>query len=1310
MAPQPTSVVVDNAAPSARYAELDLTESMELGRLAFLPTPRGGFESGSTTWYSEVTTRSFYVTPAASVGEPMPGGVSFETTALQRGAWAWPTDRAFAPDARGGMTRRAGDASEWLRGRDGGLEQGWTFDTKPNGGGDLVVRVNASDADFLHADEAGLHFEGDAGNVVYGHGTWIDGTGERTAVAASWTRGAIELVVPAELVEQSAYPATLDPVIGPEMETDPAAVGPDDTGVSGGPRVACTATMCIALWKHSTGLSWVRFTPDGTVIGFPIQITSDTTSVVAGVGAMSDRFMLLWQTGPVGPVFGAEFLHTQIVGEDGTPQGAPSTLVGPIEIHTYFGANPVGMACAPDRCMIAWAQQPEAVTTSKRVDASGTVLDPFGTLLGGANGSLTLAFDGTNFVVGKASGVRRFTLGGLPVDAGEIPVMDTDVMGLASDGVSSLAVGAGRARRINPNGSLGPLVTLPQSLVGVSWTGSTYLAIHDDLTGQRLDLDGNPIGAAVVYGATGVAPTITSRVIAARSSSSDAVIRTVDTNGVPTAGLVPLNIGTNPERRPAVVAGDNQYLVLWAGRRLGTHGAYAQRYSAAGVALDAVPFVVANGFVGSVAGAFDGTNYLVAGAWGGQTRVSTAGAVLDGLVGGISVRFDPKHVGVSWDGTTFAVSRSGEYGDVYVQLVTTTGLVLGGTATVVTSGVAASDLSVTSDNTSHIITWVINGTGGMRRYTSGGTFTAPFSSLGPLPDGRISVDCSPVVCLVYGGSTLRTLGGTSLALPAGGPGSPLDPNAITHAGNEFLLVGSGADVLGLRLNSAAMPAALGGWFNISQSPTSDEVASAAAALGDGSALVAYERRIPAENANRIFLRGIILASPNGNVCSLTSDCQSGICVDGVCCDTACGGGAADCQACSIAAGASTNGTCGPIVAGTECRASAGTCDVAEACDGSSPTCPVNGFAAATTECRASGGDCDEAETCTGASATCPIDKFLPSTTQCRASSDVCDVAEDCTGAAATCPNDAVASSATVCRAADGDCDVAENCNGTATACPVDGFAPSTTTCRAADGLCDAEETCSGSGADCPTDEVAPAGTSCREANGDCDVEDFCDGASTDCENEGEPANTPCGPAPMGDCDAQDTCEGGPGNTNSCTDWVLDETNTCRESAGPCDVEEKCALAYDCPDDDFASGAVCREAATECDIEEACNGSSAECPDDTFRPEGLPCDDGVCASGECVPEGSGGSGSGGSGNGGGPAGGSSSGNDGDGDGSESGGDGCSCNAAGTSPSVALWPLSLALVASLARRRRGQRVPASRTLPSPRVGTPPARTPR
>src|SRR2546422_6422770 len=101
-----------------------------------------------------------------------------------------------------------------------------------------------------------------------------------------------------------------------------------------------------------------------------------------------------------------------------------------------------------------------------------------------------------------------------------------------------------------------------------------------------------------------------------------------------------------------------------------------------------------------------------------------------------------------------------------------------------------------------------------------------------------------------------------------------------------------------------------------------------------------------------------------------------------------------------------------------CRPSAGQCDVAEMCTGTSGTCPTDSFASATTSCTGAseGGACDDdaADHCSGTSNTC-VDAFEPATHTCRPSAGQCDVAEMCTGTSGTCPNRKSAAEGKSCK-------------------------------------------------------------------------------------------------------------------------------------------------------------------------------------------------------------------------------------------------------------------------------------------------------
>jgi hypothetical protein len=245
------------------------------------------------------------------------------------------------------------------------------------------------------------------------------------------------------------------------------------------------------------------------------------------------------------------------------------------------------------------------------------------------------------------------------------------------------------------------------------------------------------------------------------------------------------------------------------------------------------------------------------------------------------------------------------------------------------------------------------------------------------------------------------------------------------------------------------------------------------------------------------------------------------CANAACVDTAC--------AFLACAPEGLSGNCNsatPKPFGTPCRAAVGVCDVAEACDGSSTTCPLDGFEPPTTECRASIGECDAAESCTGDEADCPPDALEPPTTVCRMAAGDCDAAESCTGADVDCPADALAPAATPCRAAAGDCDIAESCSGVDVDCPADELVAAETVCRPEAGDCDVEESCSGIEPTCPPDEFVPETAECRASAGDCDLAEFCTGSGAACPSDAfEPPTTECRASTGAVCDPGEFCTG-----------------------------------------------------------------------------------------------------------------------------------------------------------------------------------------
>ncbi len=349
-----------------------------------------------------------------------------------------------------------------------------------------------------------------------------------------------------------------------------------------------------------------------------------------------------------------------------------------------------------------------------------------------------------------------------------------------------------------------------------------------------------------------------------------------------------------------------------------------------------------------------------------------------------------------------------------------------------------------------------------------------------------------------------------------------------------------------------------------------------------------------------------LKGASGEACSAGIDCASGFCSDGVCCNNACGGSNGnDCQACSVAAGATTNGVCALLPANVVCRDAAGLCDVVDKCSGTSAACPDT-FKLMGTLCRDPVGGCDLFEACTGSGPQCPADKLQAAGVVCRTSVGICDPDEKCSGTDPNCPPDALFDATRVCRPSIAPCDPAEVCDGVKVTCPADKRAAAGTLCRGAATPCDAPEYCDGVMAACPTDRMAPLGTLCRPAIGPCDVTELCDGRLYTCPADKYAAvGQVC--RPKADlCDAEEVCTG---TSTACPADVLAPADTvCRPVAGLCDVLERCnGNEAACPPDAFLPATeTCRAKGGVCDVAESCTGTGPACPSDAFAPPGLLC--------------------------------------------------------------------------------------------------------
>jgi len=170
------------------------------------------------------------------------------------------------------------------------------------------------------------------------------------------------------------------------------------------------------------------------------------------------------------------------------------------------------------------------------------------------------------------------------------------------------------------------------------------------------------------------------------------------------------------------------------------------------------------------------------------------------------------------------------------------------------------------------------------------------------------------------------------------------------------------------------------------------------------------------------------------------------------------------------------------------------CDDANAVDGDccSTVCEIE---PAETVCRSAAGSCDLAESCDGVNPKCPPDLRVPGGVACRPAAGVCDLPETCMGTSPDCPPQVLMPSSSVCRPALGECDLAETCTGVDPGCPIDSVVPEGTTCEDGDSCTSPDECLAGLcvGASLCGDGVVQAGCGEEcEVDGDCsDADDKC---------------------------------------------------------------------------------------------------------------------------------------------------------------------------------------------------------------------------
>jgi hypothetical protein len=253
------------------------------------------------------------------------------------------------------LTVERNDHVEHVRQTPGGVEQSWEFPARPAGRGDLVVRVATSGLKYAGETATGLHFADARGlGFGYGHGTWIDATGAKTAVSARYHDGAVELAVPAELVERSVYPAVLDPVVGPEFAMD-AVYGPGYVSRHEfTPDVVSNGEGYLVAWQdRRSGTSYdiyaTRVSAAGTVLdgaGIALTNTATVNEARPRVASNGSGYLVVWQRGTAG--------NTDIYARRVSAAGASEGDTDIVVVNTTAGQRNPSVASNGSDYLIAW--------------------------------------------------------------------------------------------------------------------------------------------------------------------------------------------------------------------------------------------------------------------------------------------------------------------------------------------------------------------------------------------------------------------------------------------------------------------------------------------------------------------------------------------------------------------------------------------------------------------------------------------------------------------------------------------------------------------------------------------------------------------------------------------------------------------------------------------------------------------------------------------------------------------------------------------------------------------------------------------
>ena len=628
-------------------------------RLSFRPGD-GGFTAGADAHDATVNGGQLIMVPHHFDGVQMVDGapMRFSTTEILRGDAAVADAAGSTSLAEDGTVLIArGAVTEMVENQDDGVEQSWRFASAPQGDGDLVVAVAVSGQQEVKASKTGLHFlnPGQLG-FAYAHATWVDASRRSWSVPVGWDGREIVMRVPSSVLDRSAYPAVLDPVISAERNVDAAVDGFPGGSASQPVLSRGSGGNYLAVWTDNRNGSqreseiWAaRLRANGAPLD-PRGISIAHTSVEeheASVTWTGSEWLLAWtREDAVNAAIGAATVAPDgtltdlgiVAGTDGfESQPALASAGGGNALLTYtwnlqiramrysggsFGAFFTVASTADDEgfsavaasgsnYLVTWqrGEVPSMSLMARIVNPSGA--NPTAFTISGPAGSITLptaVFDGTNYLVAFARGgdIRgaRVTTAGTVLDADGV--------------VISSSVDA----------QTDPALACNSTTCLLTWAARDPSDPDDntfDVAGQYIGFDLVPVGGEIAISSEprnqtepAVSTSGTSAFLVlwtdARSGVSNVFASRILANGTVESpnGLHVNTAIRNAQTRPAYAVGSTTELAVWADSRNFGDDIMSVRYDNAGNKLDALGQVVsdAQGDQTGTSVAFDGGQYV----------------------------------------------------------------------------------------------------------------------------------------------------------------------------------------------------------------------------------------------------------------------------------------------------------------------------------------------------------------------------------------------------------------------------------------------------------------------------------------------------------------------------------------------------------------------------------------------------------------------------------------------------------------------------------------------------------------------------